>query len=100
MPFERTGWTVWQVGPAPSPSSGCALCQEACPFNRFAPFGHLNLAPHPHLIAPDLAAPAAATEASFKSQFRVPPITCAGKRGMLRNLALTASSARSGGESI
>jgi epoxyqueuosine reductase QueG len=44
--------------------------------------------PHPHLIAPDLAELAAATEASFKFQFRGRPIVRAGKQGMLRNLAL------------
>jgi epoxyqueuosine reductase len=78
---------------------GCDLCQEACPFNRFAPPGHPDLAPHPHLVAPDLADLAAAIEASFKGQFRGTPITRAGKQGMLRNLALAATSARSGGES-
>gem|GEM_PF-6153764 len=43
---------------------------------------------------------AAVNEVSFKSQFRGTPITRPGKQGMLRNLALAASSARSGGESI
>jgi len=70
---------------------GCDLCQEACPFNRFAPAGHPDLAPHPHLIAPDLAALAAATEERFKGQFRGTPITRTGKQGMLRNLALAAA---------
>jgi len=37
---------------------------------------------------------------SFKGQFRGAPITRTGKRGMLRNPALAASSARRGGESI
>jgi len=70
---------------------GCDLCQEACPFNRFAPAGHPDLAPHLHLIAPDLAELTAATAQSFKAQFRGTPIIRAGKQGMLRNLALAAA---------
>jgi hypothetical protein len=47
--------------------------------------------PHPHLVAPDLAQFAAATEQSFKGQFRGTPIVRTGKGGMLRNLALAAA---------
>jgi len=82
---------VWQVGPAPSASPGCDRRQDACPFNPFARPGHPDLAPHPHLIAPDLAELAAATAQSFKGQFRGTPITRTGKQGMLRNLALAAA---------
>jgi epoxyqueuosine reductase len=100
-------WTIEHRGEIPAEWAGrlhgwvfgCDLCQEACPFNRFAPPGHPDLAPHPHLIAPDLAELVAATAQSFKGRFRGTPITRTGKQGMLRNLALAARSARRGGES-
>ncbi len=91
-------WTIEHRGDLPAAAEGhlhgwvfgCDLCQEACPFNRFAPPGHPDLAPHPHLVAPDLRRLAADTAASFKGQFKGTPVVRAGKGQMARNFLAAA----------
>jgi len=91
-------WTIEHRGDLPPAARGnlhgwafgCDLCQEVCPFNRFAPPGHPGLAPHPHLVAPELVSLAAATAASFKGQFKGTPVVRAGKRQMARNFLAAA----------
>jgi len=91
-------WTIEHRGDLPPAAAGnlhgwvfgCDLCQEACPFNRFAPPGHPDLPAHPHLVAPELASLAEATAASFKGQFKGTPVVRAGKRQMARNFLAAA----------
>lgn len=91
-------WTIEHRGELPPEAEGrlhgwvfgCDLCQEVCPFNRFAPPGHSELAPRPGLVAPRLAALAAATAVSFKGQFKGTPVVRAGKGQMARNFLAAA----------
>ncbi len=94
-------WTIEHRGDLPAEAKGslhgwvfgCDLCQEVCPFNRFAPTGHPDLAPRPGLERPELAALAAATAQSFKGQFRGTPVVRAGKQQMGRNFLAAAPAA-------
>ncbi len=68
---------------------GCDVCQQVCPWNRFAPGqGDPAFAPRPGVPAPELAAELALTEAEFKRKFAGSPVLRAKRRGYLRSVAV------------
>jgi epoxyqueuosine reductase len=70
---------------------GCDVCQEVCPYNRFAP-----PAQHPGLQADlengavALAELLALDEAGFRARFKGTPVTRAKRRGLVRNACVAA----------
>lgn len=75
---------------------GCDVCQDVCPWNRFAP-----LTPHPLFTAPplDRAAPRLAdlltwTEADFRAAFAGSPLIRTGWERLLRNVCIAAGNSR------
>jgi epoxyqueuosine reductase len=95
-------WTIEAKGALPAGLSdrfggwifGCDVCQEVCPWNR------------KHLAAPETAAPAVFPAdgpawaallrkgGGFRSRFKGSPLTRAGRRALLRNLAAAARNLR------
>ncbi len=76
---------------------GCDICQQVCPWNRFAPpegdasFGPFDFAqggPDAGAAATDLIHTLALTPESFNRQFKRSPIQRAKRRGLLRNAAV------------
>ena len=68
---------------------GCDLCQQACPWNRFAaPEGDASFGPRSGSTQPDLIPLLALTPESFHRQFKHSPIQRAKRRGLLRNAAV------------
>lgn len=68
---------------------GCDVCQQVCPWNRFAPEqGDPAFAPRQGVPAPELAAELALTEAAFKHKYIDSPVLRAKRRGYLRNVAV------------
>jgi epoxyqueuosine reductase len=68
---------------------GCDVCQQVCPWNRFAPEqGDPAFAPRPGIPTPDLVAELALTAEEFKHKFRDSPLLRAKRRGYLRNVAV------------
>ncbi len=69
---------------------GCDVCQQVCPWNRFAPnavdrdFAHRLVAPTPDLLQ-DLSL----TTHEFNQRFNHTPLSRAKRRGYLRNVAVT-----------
>jgi epoxyqueuosine reductase len=73
---------------------GCDICQQVCPWNRFAPpGGDPALAPRPEQARPDLLAELELTPETFKRKFRGTPIQRAKRRGYLRNVAAVVGNA-------
>jgi len=69
---------------------GCDICQQVCPWNRFAPEqGDSAFAPRPGVLAPELTAELGLSEAEFKRKFAGSPVLRAKRRGYLRNVAVT-----------
>jgi len=66
---------------------GCDICQDVCPWNRRAPVTD-EPAYQPREFAPPLEKLAALDEAEFRALFRGTPVTRAGYRGFLRNVAI------------
>ena len=68
---------------------GCDVCQQVCPWNRFAPEqGDPAFAPRPGIPAPELVAELALTAEEFKRKFTGSPVLRAKRRGYLRNVAV------------
>ena len=68
---------------------GCDVCQQVCPWNRFAPEqGDPAFAPRPGMPAQELLAELVLTEAEFKHKFAGSPLLRAKRRGYLRNVAV------------
>ena len=68
---------------------GCDVCQQVCPWNRFAPEqGDPAFAPRPGMPGPELTAELALTEVEFKRKFAGSPVLRAKRRGYLRNVAV------------
>ena len=68
---------------------GCDVCQQVCPWNRFAPEqGDPAFAPRQGMPGPELPAELALTAAEFKRQFAGSPVLRAKRRGYVRNVAV------------
>lgn len=73
---------------------GCDVCQEVCPFNRFAseslwPELHPEAGTGPRLDLTELLS--IATDEQFRARFRGTPLTRPKRRGLLRNAAVVAA---------
>ena len=65
---------------------GCDLCQEACPWNKFAgPATDPRLQPRPELMAPDLDALVTLDETAFAARYADTAFARPGSEGLRRN---------------
>jgi epoxyqueuosine reductase len=89
--------TIELEGPIPEPLRpavgtmvfGCDLCQEVCPWNRFArPASSADLRPRSLAAAPDLLRLAALTEGEWRAAFAGSAVLRAGWTGFRRNVAV------------
>jgi epoxyqueuosine reductase len=72
---------------------GCDICQEVCPFNRFAedtrwPELQMNAGAGQRLALTELLA--VSSDAEFRARFKGTPLTRPKRRGLLRNAAVVA----------
>lgn len=68
---------------------GCDICQQVCPWNRFAlENGAPAFAPRPGVPPQDPAAELALTPQAFNRKFKDSPVKRAKRRGYLRNIAV------------
>jgi epoxyqueuosine reductase len=73
---------------------GCDVCQEVCPWNRFArPVSAKDLRPRAVAVAPDLVRLAAMSEAEWRAEFQGTAVVRAGWRGFRRNVAVALGNA-------
>ena len=72
---------------------GCDICQQVCPWNRFAGESTPALAPNPLIPFPDLAKEILLTPAQFKEKFKDSPLLRSKHRGYLRNVAVALGNA-------
>jgi epoxyqueuosine reductase len=78
---------------------GCDICQDVCPWNRYAPATSLpELQPRPELVNPGLAHLARLTPDEFREMFRGSPVKRAKLSGLRRNAVI--AMANSGDESF
>src|SRR5262249_53491569 len=73
---------------------GCDVCQDVCPFNRFAsdtdwPEFHPEAGVGPRLDLLELLS--IASDKEFRARFRGTPLTRPKRRGLLRNAAVAAA---------
>ncbi len=70
---------------------GCDVCQEVCPWNRFAEAEYdPAFTPRPDAVLPVLTSEMALTPGSFSRKFKDSPVRRARRRGYLRNVAVAA----------
>lgn len=68
---------------------GCDICQEVCPWNRFArATDEPAFQPRPGMPAPELAELLALDDEAFRRRFKGSPIERARRRGLQRNAAV------------
>ena len=68
---------------------GCDICQQVCPWNRFAaPTGDASFQHHGGSASLDLIPLLTLTPESFNRQFKLSPVKRAKRRGLLRNAAV------------
>jgi len=68
---------------------GCDICQQVCPWNRFAPpEGDASFRPRAGSAISDPVSLLALTSESFNQNFKRSPIQRAKRRGLLRNVAV------------
>ncbi|MCX7896402.1 MAG: tRNA epoxyqueuosine(34) reductase QueG [Rhodocyclaceae bacterium] len=72
---------------------GCDICQEVCPWNRFAPLGAPEFSPRAGLNAARLVELFAWSEEEFATRFTGSPIRRIGYERWLRNLAVALGNA-------
>jgi len=74
---------------------GCDICQEVCPWNRFAtPTDEPDFAPRPGQAQPELDWLIAARETAFNQRFEGTPLRRAKWTGMKRNAAIAKRNAQ------
>jgi len=88
MPAElRSGVGDWLFG--------CDVCQEVCPWNRFAPESPLEaFTPQESMNPVALAGLFGLTEGDFRRRFRHTPLWRPHRRGLLRNAAIVLGNQR------
>ncbi|HEX7542177.1 MAG TPA: tRNA epoxyqueuosine(34) reductase QueG [Anaerolineales bacterium] len=68
---------------------GCDICQQVCPWNRFANQAHdPSFDARPGIPAPDLVAELALKPQEFNRKFKDNPVLRSKRRGYLRNVAV------------
>ena len=73
---------------------GCDLCQQVCPWNRFANQEHdPTFSARPGLSNPDLITELALTPKEFNRKFKENPVLRSKRRGYLRNVAVALGNA-------
>jgi epoxyqueuosine reductase len=74
---------------------GCDVCQEVCPWNRFAkPTQESAFQPRPGMPRPDLKELLALDDEEFRNRFGGSPIRRAKRRGLKRNAAVALENQR------
>ena len=75
---------------------GCDVCQEVCPWNRFAPeTSHHPLEPLPHRAETNLVRLFFLSDRVFRREYRTTPMWRTKRRGLLRNAAYLLGARRS-----
>jgi epoxyqueuosine reductase len=74
---------------------GCDICQQACPWNRFADAeGEVTLEPRGNIQFPDLIQELSLTPEVFNKKFKDSPMKRTKRRGYLRNVAVALGNSR------
>jgi epoxyqueuosine reductase len=74
---------------------GCDICQEVCPWNRFAPTETLpEFQHHPSITVTDCRELLRLSEEQFQTRFGQTPLARPGRAGLLRNAAIVLGNLR------
>jgi epoxyqueuosine reductase len=92
LTIELKGWIPQPLRPLMGNwIYGCDICQDVCPFNRFAPaVSQTDFAAAIDLAAPPLLELLALDEAGFQARFKHSPLKRIKRRGLLRNTCVAA----------